>query len=122
MIVLFATDGSAHSLRAIREAARLLPLKDAKLFAVAVAPTLAVPVSAGPGGLAGAALAAQGAVIDHLAKATDQAGTSGFVSESLATGGSGGVGVALATSVRVTDLPAVSVLEVSPVPGGAAVA
>lgn len=66
MIVLFGTDGSDIAHNAIREAARLLPLATADLYIVSVAPIFAPPVEVGVGGLAGAASAAQGLVIDQL--------------------------------------------------------
>jgi nucleotide-binding universal stress UspA family protein len=51
MIVVIATDGSSNANHAIREAARLLPLKQATIFLIAVAPLAAALISTSPVGI-----------------------------------------------------------------------
>jgi nucleotide-binding universal stress UspA family protein len=72
MIVLFATDGSAHSHQAIREAARLLPLKDAQNYTIAVSPLPPVDMAFGPGGAQLASFASQTMLTENIDRATSE--------------------------------------------------
>jgi nucleotide-binding universal stress UspA family protein len=69
MIIVFGVDDSLQSRHAIREAARLLPLKDASLFAVAVAAVPPIPTDLMPGGMATAGAAVQTALLEQAEKA-----------------------------------------------------
>ncbi|MDB5098995.1 MAG: UspA protein [Cyanobacteria bacterium RYN_339] len=70
MIIVFGVDGSIQSRHAIREAARLLPLKQARLFAVAVASVPPIPVDVMPGGMGSAGISVQTALLEQAEKAS----------------------------------------------------
>ena len=70
MNVLFATDGSPHSHHAIREANRLLSLKDAQNFTIAVSPLPPVDMAFGPGGAQLASFASQAMLTENIDRAT----------------------------------------------------
>jgi nucleotide-binding universal stress UspA family protein len=70
MNIVFGTDGSLQARHAIREAARLFPLKDARLFAVAVAALPPVPSDMAPGSLAQVGSSLQTALLEQAEKAS----------------------------------------------------
>ena len=65
MIVIFGADGSPQSQHAIREAARLMPLKDAELFAVAVTSLAMPPIDIGVAGMAAVSTVSQTMMLDQ---------------------------------------------------------
>lgn len=70
MNILIATDGSPQAQHAMREAARLVPLKDASVFVVAVAPVAAAVAAAMPA--EGFASAAMPLVVQQLERTATQ--------------------------------------------------